>query len=58
MVLSGVHSLGPERAAVFTNLVAVFGVALGAAISRAPVEVSMLVGGALVIAGVSLTNRG
>lgn len=54
----GVHSLGPERTAVFTNLVPVFGVALGAAILREPVEVSMLVGGALVIAGVSLTNRG
>ncbi|WP_282121259.1 DMT family transporter [Ruegeria atlantica] len=53
----GVHSLGPERAAVFTNLVPVFGVALGAAILRESVEVSMLVGGALVIAGVSLTNR-
>lgn len=53
----GVRRLGPERTAVFTNLVPVFGVALGAAILREPVEVSMLIGGALVIAGVSLTNR-
>ncbi|MEW2917365.1 DMT family transporter [Ruegeria sp. ANG10] len=54
----GVRTLGPERTAVFTNLVPVFGVALGAAVLHEPVEASMLLGGTLVIAGVSLTNRG
>ncbi|WP_170326740.1 DMT family transporter [Ruegeria arenilitoris] len=53
----GVRTLGPERTAVFTNLVPVFGVALGAAVLQEPVEASMLLGGTLVIAGVSLTNR-
>ncbi|SPJ28543.1 DMT family transporter [Falsiruegeria mediterranea] len=53
----GVRELGPERTAVFTNLVPVFGVGLGAAILHEPLEAAMLAGGALVIAGVFLTNR-
>ncbi|MBO9449242.1 DMT family transporter [Tropicibacter sp. R16_0] len=53
----GVRVLGPERTAVFTNLVPVFGVGLGAALLREPLETSMLAGGALVIVGVFLTNR-
>lgn len=53
----GVRELGPERAAVFTNLVPVFGVGLGAAVLHEPLEAAMLAGGALVIAGVFLTNR-
>ncbi|WP_170331992.1 DMT family transporter [Ruegeria arenilitoris] len=55
---SGVRTLGPERTAVFTNLVPVFGVALGATILHEPVGASMLIGGTLVIAGVTLANRG
>lgn len=53
----GVKALGPSRAAVFNNLVPVFGVALGAALLGEEVLLSMLLGGALVVAGVMLTNR-
>jgi len=53
----GVKALGPSRAAVFNNLVPVFGVSLGAAILGEQILVSMLLGGALVVAGVMLTNR-
>lgn len=53
----GVRALGPARTAVFNNLVPVFGVLLGALLLGEPILVSMLVGGALVIAGVTLTNR-
>ncbi|VWB11570.1 DMT family transporter [Burkholderia lata] len=53
----GIRELGPARAAVFTNLVPVFGVLLSVALLGEPLSPSMLVGGALVIAGVALTNR-
>lgn len=53
----GVRARGPERTAVFTNLVPVFGVLLGAAVLQESVGVANLAGDALVIAGVSLTNR-
>jgi drug/metabolite transporter (DMT)-like permease len=53
----GIRAIGPARTAVFNNLVPVFGIALGAVLLDEPVLVSMVVGGALVIAGVSLTNR-
>lgn len=53
----GVKALGPARTAVFNNLVPVFGVALSALLLGEPILLSMLVGGALVIAGVMLTNR-
>jgi drug/metabolite transporter (DMT)-like permease len=53
----GVRAIGPARTAVFINLVPVFGVALSAALLGEPVLRSMVVGGALVIAGVTLTNR-
>jgi drug/metabolite transporter (DMT)-like permease len=53
----GVQAIGPARTAVFTNLVPVFGVVLSAALLREPVLPSMVVGGAMVIAGVTLTNR-
>ena len=53
----GVQALGPERTAVFNNLIPVFGVLLGAALLAEPISLSMALGGALVIAGVSLTNR-
>lgn len=53
----GVKALGPARAAVFNNLVPVFGVALAAVLLGEQILVSMLLGGALVIAGVMLTNR-
>jgi drug/metabolite transporter (DMT)-like permease len=53
----GVQELGAERAAVFTNLVPVFGVLLGFILLNEPLSLSMLVGGALVLGGVTLTNR-
>lgn len=53
----GVKAIGPSRTAVFNNLVPVFGIALSALLLREPVLLSMLAGGALVIAGVTLTNR-
>lgn len=53
----GVKAIGPSRASVFNNLVPVFGVLLAALLLGEPVLVSMVVGGALVVAGVTLTNR-
>ncbi|AFQ50698.1 hypothetical protein GEM_4308 [Burkholderia cepacia GG4] len=53
----GIREIGPARAAVFTNLVPVFGVLLSVALLGEPLSGSMLAGGALVIAGVALTNR-
>lgn len=53
----GVKAIGPSRTSVFNNLVPVFGIALAALLLGEPVLVSMLVGGALAIVGVTLTNR-
>jgi drug/metabolite transporter (DMT)-like permease len=53
----GVKTLGPARTAVFNNLVPVFGISFGALLLGEPVLASMVVGGLLVVAGVSLTNR-
>lgn len=53
----GVKSIGPARTAVFNNLVPVFGISLSSLLLGEPVLVSMVVGGLLVIAGVSLTNK-
>lgn len=53
----GVKALGASRTAVFNNLVPVFGISLGAVLLQEPILVSMVVGGLLVIVGVSLTNR-
>jgi drug/metabolite transporter (DMT)-like permease len=53
----GVQRLGPARAAIFTNLVPVFGVLFGMLLLGEALLPSMLVGGAVVIAGVMLTNR-
>lgn len=53
----GVKAIGPSRATVFTNLVPAFGVLLSASLLGEPIVMSMLVGGLLAAAGVSLTNR-
>lgn len=53
----GIQAVGPARTAVFTNLVPVSAVLLSALILDEPILISMLVGGALSIIGVSLTNR-
>lgn len=53
----GVKAIGPARTAVFNNLVPVFGITLGAVLLGESILISMVIGGALVIAGVTLTNR-
>ena len=53
----GVKTIGPARTVAFTNLVPVFGVLLGFLILAEPILPSMVIGGAIVIAGVTLTNR-
>lgn len=53
----GVKMIGPARTVVFTNLVPVFGLLLSYLILDEPIYVSMVIGGAIVIAGVTLTNQ-
>lgn len=53
----GVKAIGPARTAVFNNLVPVFGIVFGALLLHEPILISMIIGGALVIIGVTLTNR-
>lgn len=53
----GVQRIGPARAGVFINLVPVFGVALGALVLGESVPASLVLGGLMVIAGVTLANR-
>lgn len=53
----GVKAIGPSRTAVFNNLVPVFGIVLAAGLLGESVLASMLVGGAVTIAGVVMTNR-
>lgn len=53
----GVHAIGPARAGQFINLVPVSGVAFGAGVLDEPVTASVIVGGALVLIGLWLTNR-
>lgn len=53
----GVKALGPARTAVFNNLVPVFGVSLAALMLGEQVMASMVAGGVLVAAGVTITNR-
>jgi drug/metabolite transporter (DMT)-like permease len=52
----GIQALGPSRAGVFLNLVPVSAVALGWLILGEPLAPSLLAGGALILAGVWLTN--
>jgi len=53
----GVKTIGPARTVAFTNLVPVFGVLLGYLVLAEPILLSMVLGGAIVIAGVTITNR-
>ncbi len=53
----GVLAIGAARTAVFINLVPVFAIALGVLLLGEPLEISMLAGAAIVIAGVLLINR-
>ena len=53
----GVKAIGPSRTSVFNNLVPVCGIVLASILLGEPVLVSMVIGGALAIVGVTLTNR-
>ena len=53
----GVAEIGPARTSVFTNFVPAFGVLFGVVLLGEPLLISMLIGGAFVICGVTLTNR-
>ena len=46
-----------RRTAVFNNLVPVFGVALSAVMLHEAILISMVIGGSLVMLGVTITNR-
>lgn len=52
----GLKRLGPARTAVFNNLVPVFGATFGALLLGEAILPSMVVGGLIALAGVSLTN--
>jgi drug/metabolite transporter (DMT)-like permease len=53
----GVKAIGASRTAVFNNLVPVFGISLAALLLGEQVLASMVAGGVMVAAGVTLTNR-
>jgi drug/metabolite transporter (DMT)-like permease len=53
----GVRILGPVRAGVFINLVPVAAIALGALVLGESIDLPVIAGGALVIAGVWILNR-
>ncbi|WP_243361207.1 DMT family transporter [Fundidesulfovibrio terrae] len=53
----GIKTIGASKAAVFINFVPVSAAAMGALMLGEPVDASILAGGALVLAGVALTNR-
>lgn len=53
----GVSVVGPARAAMFMNLIPVFGVGLAHILLGEPIDASIGVGGALVCLGVWLLNR-
>lgn len=53
----GVQRLGPTKAGLFINFVPVFAILCAFIILREPITISLVVGTALVISGVYLTNR-
>jgi len=53
----GVQRLGPTKAGLFINFVPVFAILCAFIILREPITLSLVVGTALVISGVYLTNR-
>lgn len=53
----GVRIIGPSKAGVFINFVPVSAVAIGWLVLGEPVDVSLALGGALVIAGTASANR-
>jgi drug/metabolite transporter (DMT)-like permease len=55
--LEGVQTFGPARAAIFLNLVPVAAIAIGAVLLHEAITMPMVIGAALVIAGVFIINR-
>ena len=55
--VQGVQQLGAARTAVYINLTPVFGLSLGFIVLGETIDWSMLIGGLIVITGVTLTNR-
>ena len=55
--MEGVQAVGPARASIFVNLVPVAAITLGVLLLGEHVNASMIVGAALVIAGVWIINR-
>ena len=53
----GIGKIGPSRASVFINFVPVSGVFFGWLILDEAINLSLIVGAVLVVAGVMLTNR-
>lgn len=53
----GVQHLGPTKAGLFINFVPIFAIICAFLILREPVTISLVIGAALVITGVYLTNR-
>jgi drug/metabolite transporter (DMT)-like permease len=53
----GVLTIGPARTAVFINLVPVFAIAFGVLLLGEKLEAPMLIGGAIVVAGIYILNR-
>lgn len=53
----GIHELGPMNAAVYINLVPIFGVVLAALTIGEVPSLPLLVGGALVVGGLLVVNR-
>jgi len=53
----GVKAIGPAKAAIFINLVPVSAILLAAVLLQEEITLSLLIGGALVVVGVLLTNK-
>jgi len=53
----GIRAIGPSRAGIFINLVPIFAILFASIILGESIGVSLLLGGAMVITGVYLTNR-
>ncbi|MBE9190392.1 DMT family transporter [Gloeocapsopsis crepidinum LEGE 06123] len=53
----GVKAIGPAKAAIFINLVPVSAILLAAVLLQEEITLSLLMGGALVVVGVLLTNK-
>jgi drug/metabolite transporter (DMT)-like permease len=53
----GIREIGPARASQFINLVPVSAVLLAALVLGEPLTLSLLAGGALVLTGITVTNR-